>query len=131
MTNCDFLYIMLAVSTNLDSAGLTPRRQGRPEQLETLVPRIVRGSGRVACRGRQSRDRDGTAQSTRVVVESRVVLRRGAQSAQRGSHRKRALAGCRDVDGARVVSNLQPLVPWARECSRDGRVRHCTVCDNS
>jgi hypothetical protein len=62
-------------------------------------------------------------------VGSRGVLRRGAWLAHCRPGRGRALAGCRDVDRARVVCNLQPLIPWARKRSRDGRVSHCTVCD--
>jgi hypothetical protein len=65
-------------------------------------------------------------------VEFRHVLRRGAQSAQGGSERMRALARRVDVglDGARVVSNLQPSVFWACERSGDAGGSHCAVCNS-
>jgi nitrogen-specific signal transduction histidine kinase len=60
-------------------------------------------------------------------VESRVVLR-GEALAQRWSDRERALARSVDVslDGAGVVSNLQPAVPWARERDAGTGVGHPT-----
>lgn len=96
--------------------------------------RIVRGSGRAACHGRQSLGRGGRARSTRAVVESPDVLCRDkAQLAQRWSRRVRALARSVDVglDRAGVTANLQPLVSWTCERGSDAGESHCIVCNSS
>jgi hypothetical protein len=118
--------------TRDSSAKLTPRRRGPPAQHAMLALRIVRGPGRAACRGRHSLYRGGTARSTRVLVEFRDVLRKGAQSAQGGSEGMRALARRVEVglDRAGAVSNLQPSVSVSCERGGDTRLEHCPVCDS-
>jgi hypothetical protein len=58
-------------------------------------------------------------EARRLWWSLRALCRDTAWSAQRGSERGRALAGCGDVDRARVVPNLQSLVSVA--CERGGR----------
>jgi hypothetical protein len=68
----------MRVPTRGSFAEPTPHRRGLPALLSMLALRIVRGSDRAACRGRQSLHRSGMARSRRVVVESRDGLRREA-----------------------------------------------------
>lgn len=95
-------------------------------QLEILAQRIVRVSGRVALRGRQSLGLAGTARSTRAVVESRDVLQRLSAVSTALVGRERALTGSSDVNSARVVSHLEPKVAITRECVVGARVGHRT-----